>query len=109
MRASARDAQLVVSVPVDDRAGVWSFVEAEEDRPDVVGPEAPLVAGLADELRQRGFAVFGPNADGARLEGSKAFAKEVMNAAGVPTGRRGYFTDYESARGYLARRWARRS
>jgi phosphoribosylamine---glycine ligase len=51
----------------------------------VVGPEAPLVAGLADELRHRGIAVFGPSADAARIEGSKSFAKSVMEAAGVPT------------------------
>ena len=53
----------------------------------VVGPEAPLVAGLADELRRRGVAVFGPGAAAARIEGSKAFSKEVMAAAGVPTAR----------------------
>ena len=53
----------------------------------VVGPEAPLVGGLADELRHRGIAVFGPSADAARIEGSKAFAKDVMEAAGVPTAR----------------------
>jgi phosphoribosylamine--glycine ligase len=53
----------------------------------VVGPEAPLVAGLADELRHRGVAVFGPGAAAARIEGSKAFAKEVLDAAGVPTAR----------------------
>ena len=53
----------------------------------VVGPEAPLVAGLADELRHRGIAVFGPSAAAARLEGSKAFAKGVMEAAGVPSAR----------------------
>ena len=53
----------------------------------VVGPEAPLVAGLADELRQRGIAVFGPGAGAARIEGSKAFSKEVMDAADVPTAR----------------------
>ncbi len=51
----------------------------------VVGPEAPLVAGLADDLRAAGVLVVGPNADGALLEGSKAYAKEVMVAAGVPT------------------------
>ncbi|CAM2933334.1 phosphoribosylamine--glycine ligase [Actinomyces slackii] len=51
----------------------------------VVGPEAPLVAGVADVLREAGFPVFGPGAEAARLEGSKAFAKEVMAAAGVPT------------------------
>lgn len=51
----------------------------------VIGPEAPLVAGVADALRAEGIPVFGPNAEAARLEGSKAFAKEVMAAAGVPT------------------------
>lgn len=53
----------------------------------VVGPEAPLVAGVADALRTRGIAVFGPSAKAAQLEGSKAFAKRIMEAAGVPTGR----------------------
>ena len=53
----------------------------------VVGPEAPLVAGVADAVRARGIAVFGPTRAAARLEGSKAFAKEVMAAAGVPTAR----------------------
>jgi len=51
----------------------------------VVGPEAPLVAGVADALRASGIACFGPSAEAARIEGSKAFAKEVMTAAGVPT------------------------
>ena len=53
----------------------------------IIGPEAPLVAGVADAVRARGIACFGPTADAARLEGSKAFAKEVMAAAGVPTAR----------------------
>ncbi|MGH3347028.1 MAG: phosphoribosylamine--glycine ligase, partial [Nocardioides sp.] len=53
----------------------------------VVGPEAPLVAGVADAVRARGIACFGPTREAARLEGSKAFAKEVMTAAGVPTAR----------------------
>jgi phosphoribosylamine---glycine ligase len=71
----------------DDHAAVVSL--ARELRIDlvVVGPEAPLVAGLADELRHRGIAVFGPSAAAAQIEGSKAFAKEVMEAAGVPTAR----------------------
>ncbi|MEX2102396.1 MAG: phosphoribosylamine--glycine ligase, partial [Gaiellaceae bacterium] len=51
----------------------------------VVGPEAPLVVGVADELRRAGVAVFGPSSAAARIEGSKSFAKEVMRAAGVPT------------------------
>jgi phosphoribosylamine--glycine ligase len=53
----------------------------------VVGPEAPLVAGVADAVRARGVSCFGPSAEAARLEGSKAFAKDVMAAAGVPTAR----------------------
>ena len=51
----------------------------------VIGPEAPLVAGVADELRHAGFVVFGPGATAARIEGSKLFAKQVMRAAGVST------------------------
>ncbi len=51
----------------------------------IVGPEVPLVNGAADELTVRGIPVFGPNAAAARIEGSKAFAKDVMAAAGVPT------------------------
>lgn len=53
----------------------------------VVGPEAPLVAGVADAVRERGIACFGPSRAAARLEGSKAFAKDVMSGAGVPTAR----------------------
>lgn len=53
----------------------------------VVGPEAPLVAGVADVLRHAGISVFGPSAAAARIEGSKSFAKEVMSASGVPTAR----------------------
>jgi phosphoribosylamine--glycine ligase len=72
-------------VRADDQPALVSL--ARELRIDlvVVGPEAPLVAGLADELRHRGIAVFGPSAAAARIEGSKSFAKAVMDAAGVPT------------------------
>jgi phosphoribosylamine--glycine ligase len=67
----------------------------------VVGPEAPLVAGLADELRADGRLVFGPGADGARLEGSKAWMKEVVGSAGVPTARYAAFTEPEPAVAFL--------
>ena len=72
-------------VRADDHAALVSL--ARELRIDlvVVGPEAPLVAGLADELRLRGIGVFGPSAAAARIEGSKSFAKEVLEAAGVGT------------------------
>jgi phosphoribosylamine---glycine ligase len=74
-------------VRADDHAALVSL--ARELRTDlvVVGPEAPLVAGLADELRHRGIAVFGPSAAAAQIEGSKSFAKGVMDAAGVATAR----------------------
>ncbi len=67
----------------------------------VVGSEAPLVDGLADRLRARGRRVFGPGADGARLEGSKAWMKEVLAAAGVPTARHGSFRSTSTAFAFL--------
>ena len=69
----------------------------------VIGPEAPLVAGLADELRARGRLVFGPGADGAHLEGSKAWMKDILVDAGVPTAAHGTFTDPDAALAFLDR------
>jgi phosphoribosylamine---glycine ligase len=67
----------------------------------VVGPEAPLVDGLADRLRGAGRLVFGPSADGARLEGSKAWMKDLLAAATVPTARYGSFADATAAVAFL--------
>ena len=67
----------------------------------VIGPEAPLVDGLADRLRAAGRLVFGPGADGARLEGSKAWMKDVLVDAGVPTARHGAFTEEAPALAFL--------
>ncbi|MBD2761602.1 phosphoribosylamine--glycine ligase [Kocuria sp. cx-116] len=77
---------------------------ARELRADlvVVGPEAPLVAGVGDALRGAGFAVFGPSKDAARIEGSKAFAKEIMAAAHVPTARAVATSDMAEVREALA-------
>ena len=75
----------LLPIGVDDISGLVQASVAERVDLVVVGPEAPLVAGLADELARAGVACFGPSAAGARLEGSKAFCKEVMEAAGVPT------------------------
>jgi phosphoribosylamine--glycine ligase len=71
-------------VRAEDAEGLLGLAGSLESDLVVVGPEAPLVAGVADELRHAGVPVFGPSAGGARIEGSKAFAKEVMRAAGVP-------------------------
>ena len=65
----------------------------------MIGPEVPLVDGLADRLRARGALVFGPGADGARLEGSKAWMKEVLVAAGVPTAAHRSFGAGDAGRG----------
>lgn len=74
-----------------------------DNRPDlaVVGPEAPLCAGLADALAKISIPVFGPKSAGARMEGSKRFAKEIMLAAGVPTGAAKTFTDAKEAKAAL--------
>jgi phosphoribosylamine--glycine ligase len=69
----------------------------------VVGPEAPLALGLADLLRVRGYRVFGPNQAAARIESSKAWAKDVMTAAGIPTAASRTFTDFAEARSYIDR------
>jgi phosphoribosylamine---glycine ligase len=70
---------------VDDVEGLLALCREQAIDLVVVGPEAPLVAGVADKLRRAGVAVFGPGASAARIEGSKSFAKDVMRAAGVPT------------------------
>ena len=67
----------------------------------VIGPEAPLVDGLADRLRAEGQLVFGPGVDGAQLEGSKAYMKGLLAEAGVPTARYGTFTEAAPARAFL--------
>jgi phosphoribosylamine--glycine ligase len=75
-------------VRAEDREGLLSLCREARIDLVVVGPEAPLVVGLADTLRRNGVAVFGPTRSAARIEGSKSFAKEVLEAAGVPTARR---------------------
>jgi phosphoribosylamine--glycine ligase len=75
--------------------------EAVEADLFVIGPEVPLVDGLADRLRVAGRLVFGPGADGAQLEGSKAFMKEMLDEAGVPTARYGSFDEPTAAKAFL--------
>ncbi|MGA1078301.1 MAG: DEAD/DEAH box helicase family protein, partial [Nitriliruptoraceae bacterium] len=72
-------------VRIDDVDGLVALAVAERVDLVVVGPEAPLVAGLVDALAARDVPAFGPSAEAARLEGSKTYAKAVMDAAGVPT------------------------
>ncbi|MEV4293515.1 phosphoribosylamine--glycine ligase [Microbispora rosea] len=80
-----------------DGAAVTALAERLGADLVVIGPEAPLVAGVADAVRAAGIACFGPSAEAARVEGSKAFAKDVMTAAGVPTARAYTCTTQEEA------------
>lgn len=91
----------VDAVDITDVSSVVAL--AKKHKPDlvVIGPEAPLVAGVADELRNAGFVVFGPSKAAAALEGSKAFAKEIMQAAGVPTADSKYCQTVPEARAAL--------
>ena len=82
----AQDATLVEVDPMDG-AAVREFADESGVDLVIVGPEAPLVAGVADVVREHGVPVFGPGRAAAQLEGSKAFAKRIMDEAGVPTGR----------------------
>jgi phosphoribosylamine---glycine ligase len=91
----AADARLVPAA-VDDIAGLADAAASEGADLVVIGPEVPLVAGLADELAARGITVFGPSRAAARLEGSKEHAKEIMQAAGVPTARWSAVDDVEA-------------
>jgi phosphoribosylamine--glycine ligase len=92
-------------VPISIKAASFpqlaDFIEQASIDLTVIGPEAPLVDGLADVLRARGLHVFGPGVAGAALEGSKAFAKQLMQEAGIPTAQHRTFTDARSALAYL--------
>ena len=77
----------LVDLDPNDPVAVTNFADDAGVNLVVIGPEAPLVAGVADRLRENGVPVFGPGRAAAQLEGSKAFAKRIMQAAGVPTGR----------------------
>ncbi len=99
-----RTATDVVVTP--GNAGISGSVDTPATELDadlfVIGPEVPLVDGLADELRSQGKLVFGPGADGAQLEGSKAYMKQLLVAAGVPTAAHGAFTEAAPALEFLA-------
>jgi phosphoribosylamine--glycine ligase len=91
----------LVAVNVDDHDAVIAFCKDNSIDFIVVGPEAPLVAGVADRLRAEGFAVFGPSAAAAQLEGSKGFTKDICARYDIPTGAYQRFTDAPSAKAYI--------
>jgi len=96
----ARQAQCV-PIDVTDIPALADFVQRESVELTVVGPEAPLVAGVSDEFRRRGLRIFGPSKAAAALEGSKVFAKTLMARHGIPTAAFEVFDDYQRASDYL--------
>jgi phosphoribosylamine--glycine ligase len=98
-----RAAFRTLALPEDDATGLGRACRHEAVDLVVIGPEAPLAAGLADALSAEGILVFGPSAAAARLESSKSFAKEVMYEARVPTARAESFEDLATARAALGR------
>lgn len=95
----------VADIPVNDRLKQLEFCRSFEPDLIVIGPEDPLIAGLADMFREHGFSVFGPGREGARLEGSKAFSKDIMRRAGVPTADYQSFSNADAAREYVRGRF----
>ena len=96
-----------VDAPADDIDGLLEIARSESVAFTVVGPEAPLVAGVVDRFQEAGLRIFGPTAAAARLEGSKAFAKDFMERHGIPSARHAVFTETEAALEYLQQHAAR--
>lgn len=90
-----------ISLDENDPAAVAAFAKDHGCGMVVIGPEAPLVVGVADAVREAGILCFGPGAEGAQMEGSKLFSKQLMERAGVPTAAYGSFTDEQSALDYV--------
>ena len=90
-----------VNIAGDDFAGLEALVRAESVDLTVIGPEAPLVAGVCDYFAQRGLACFGPSRGAAQLEGSKAFSKDFLARHGIPTGAYQTFEDADEASAYV--------
>jgi phosphoribosylamine--glycine ligase len=101
----ARECEIVALDPAD-HAGVISFCQSHSIGLVVVGPEAPLCAGIVDDLAQAGIKAFGPSRAAARLEGSKGFAKDLCRANRIPTGAYGRFTAASPAKSYVRARGA---
>lgn len=95
-----------VDIPADDIDGLLEFAADRQIELTIVGPEAPLVAGIVDRFRARGLRCFGPDADGARLEGSKTFTKEFLQRHGIPTAAYASFTELAPALEYIRERGA---
>lgn len=95
------DVATLVNIKVDDIPTLVDFAKAEAIDLTVVGPELPLTLGIVDAFQAEGLACFGPGKDAARLEGSKAFSKELMKKYGIPTAAFDTFTDVDAAKAFV--------
>lgn len=95
-----------VPLAVDDFAGIGNFAQENHISLVVVGPEVPLALGITDVLQSQNIPVFGPSKAGAQIEASKAWAKALMEEAGIPTAKSATFTDAEAAKAYVAEQGA---
>ena len=91
-----------IGIDAEDIASLRNFAQQNKIDLTIVGPEAPLVAGIVDEFEKYSLEIFGPTAKTAQLEGSKAFAKQFMQQHGIPTGDYAVFTDYQKAVDYIS-------
>ena len=101
-------AQTAQCIPInaDDIDGLVTFATQQHLDLVVIGPEVPLVLGLADRLNEAGIPAFGPSQAAAQLEGSKGFMKDVLAQAGIPTAWYGRFTDADQARAFIREKGA---
>jgi len=90
-----------VPIGAEDIPALRTFAQGQGIDLTVVGPEAPLVAGIVDAFQEKGLKIFGPTAQAAQLEGSKAFAKDFMHRHGIPTASYEIFTDFDRAKAYV--------
>ena len=99
--AGIADLAECAALDIEDSAAVIGFAEANSIDFIIIGPEAPLVAGVSDALRAAGFLVFGPSKAAAALEASKNFTKQICGATNAPTAKYGHFTEAEAAKTYI--------
>ncbi len=104
--AGTRELGENVPISATEISQLAQFAESQAIGLTIVGPDDPLALGVVDEFRKRGLRIFGPTKAAAQIESSKAFAKELMKEAGIPTAEYGTFTDFNSALGYVRQKGA---
>jgi phosphoribosylamine---glycine ligase len=100
------DVAELISIGENEQEKLVDFALTEQIDLTIIGPEVPLLAGLADKFQEAGLAVFGPNQKAAEIEGSKSFAKDLMKKYTIPTGEYEVFSNYEKARDYVLEKGA---